>query len=142
MGRSYKINEQTLSDYMNANHMATQSIIGESADSFIMKKGSKMGPLSKAVVEEWAIREGKVEGLGMSQDNRDIFNASKRRNTTEINAKKAYDNTLKEDNLVAYRNQTKEHRTKVAAQDAYDATQSAGEAIEGVHYKSYKSSKR
>ena len=142
MGREYKITEENLSKYMRSNHLAHQQIIGESGDNFILKTGNGMRPLPKAEVEKWSINEGLVPGLGMSEENRTIYEANKKRNTVQVNEKKAYDNTLKDENLDAYRKQTKEYRLREAQQAAYDESQAAGEAIPGVHYKPYKSGKR
>ena len=64
MKRIYKIDEEIVSRYMSAHKMAESSIVGEQPDSFLVQNGKKMSPLSKNAVEDWAIDNGLVEGLG------------------------------------------------------------------------------
>ncbi len=137
--RNYKFDRDMLSDYMSENHLSHQSIVGESADAFILKTGkSGMKPLSKATVESWCIQSGKVPNMGMSEDNRAIYEASKRRNTTEVNGAKAKQATYDDDNLDSYRKQTKSYRQEQAKSAAFD---DHNPEITSKHYGNYQSKK-
>lgn len=136
--RVYKIDENSLAAYM-AHNKRSSVIVGETEDGFIVQNGKKVHQIPKGDVENFALDNGFVEGMGydaLPEHKKDIAKASRMKDTAYKQEQEAYKNSLKEENLQGYHNQLRSTRLSNAidAETMQNIKNEQG-PIKGVHYK-------
>lgn len=113
MSRIYKINTASTTAYMKAKHMANTAIVGETADKFLLQNGEKMSSLPKGAVEDWALDNGYVRGMGVDalpERDRIAYEANKEQNTMRQKERASKEYGARDDVIEGYHSQKKETR--------------------------------
>ncbi len=84
MKKNYNISTDSLAGYMSKNH-ATKNIVGETADAFLVQRGSHVQQIRKADIEAFGIREGIVEN-GMDKHESQNFGMKASKHSASLKA--------------------------------------------------------
>ena len=137
--RTYKhLTVDGLNEYMKQNHLAETAVVGETQDSFLLQRGKSVKPVKKSHVESWMLDNGLVPGMGidaLSSQDKMIYEDNRAKNTVVQKEQKAKAAAVKDENLEAYYNQTKEKRLADAKHREFMKNEALSEPTKGIHYK-------